>query len=274
MHVGAEAEHSERCETMRLQKFLARSGCGSRRRCEQMVADGRVQVNGVTIQEMGVQVNPHSDTVLLDGKPVMLQADNVVIALNKPVSCYSTMHDQVGRSCVADLLPMERYPSLYHIGRLDRDTTGVLLFATDGNLGQQLLHPSKHVSKEYLAQVKGLPSEAALGRIRSGIEIRRGERVHICAPATAEVFEELPSRYMEQDSCLEPGIPHTSFVRIVIHEGVKHQVKLMLGEIGNPVVRLHRTQFGPIGCGTLAQGQWRLLSESEIKRLTETQPSV
>ena len=271
MRTSANNEGLERLDTMRLQKYLARAGCGSRRHCEQMIIDGRVEVNGVKIQEMGVQVDPRSDFVSLDGKPVELPVENVVIAMNKPVGCYTTMRDQVGRACVADLLPMDRYPSLYHIGRLDRDTTGVLLFATDGDLGQQLLHPSKHVSKEYLAQVKGQPSETALERIRNGIEIRRGERYHMCAPAEAEVLKTLPKRYLAQDSCLELDKPHTSFVRIVIHEGVKHQVKLMLGEIGHPVVHLHRSQFGPIECGALALGAWRLLSDGEIDRLRATQ---
>ncbi|MDO5118095.1 MAG: pseudouridine synthase [Eggerthellaceae bacterium] len=252
---------------MRLQKYLARSGMGGRRHCEKMIADGRVQVNGRVIEEMGVQVDPRVDVVMLDGKVVELPADEVVVALNKPVGCYSTMRDQVGRFCIADLLPTERYPSLYHIGRLDRDTTGILLLSTDGELGNALLHPSKHVTKEYIAQVKGRPTEAELDRIRTGIEIRRGERYHSCAPAEAEVLDVLPKRYRDQDSCLEPDEKKTSFVRLVIHEGVKHQVKLMLGEIGHPVVHLHRATFGPISCSTLKQGEWRLLTEGEIQSL-------
>lgn len=253
--------------TMRLQKFLARAGMGGRRRCEQMIADGRVQVNGQTIDIMGVQVNPDVDVVTLDGQRVMPPSDEVVIALNKPAGCYTTMRDQVGRFCVEDLLPLDRHPSLYHIGRLDRDTTGILLFATDGMLGNALLHPSKHVAKEYIAQVKGSPTEKELERIRAGIEIRRGERYHACAPAEAEILKKLPKHYLEQDSCLQPGEPNTSFVRIVIQEGVKHQVKLMLGAIGHPVVNLHRASFGAISCGSLKQGEWRELAEDEIARL-------
>ena len=249
---------------MRLQKYLARSGCGGRRRCEAFIAEGRVSVNGAIVTEMGTQVDPERDKVALDGVVVTLPDDEVVIALNKPVGCYTTMKDQKGRLCVADLLPMDAHPSLYHIGRLDRDTTGILLFTTDGQLGQRLLHPSKHVDKEYIAQVRGVPSEEGLERLRLGVEIRRGERVHHCAPAHVELFEELPERYRSQDSCLEVGLPHASFVRLRIHEGINHQVKLMMGAIGNPVINLHRTEFGPISCGNLKLGAWRTLSRDEM----------
>ena len=263
------AESHDTNNSMRLQKFLARAGMGGRRHCEQLIVDGRVQVNGRTIDVMGVQVDPAVDVVLLDGRRVKPPSEEVVIALNKPVGCYTTMRDQVGRFCVADLLPLDSYPSLYHIGRLDRDTTGILLFTTDGMLGNSLLHPSKHVTKEYIAQVKGCPTEKELDRIRAGIEIRRGERYHACAPAKAEILKKLPRAYREQDSCLQLDEPNTAFVRIAIQEGVKHQVKLMLGAIGHPVVRLHRASFGPISCGTLKQGEWRRLDEGEVARLQD-----
>ena len=244
---------------MRLQKFLARAGVASRRKCEQFIADGRVCVNGIVVTEMGTQIDPESDEVTFDGTTISFVSDNVIIALNKPAGVYTTMHDQVGRRCVADLLPIEEYPSLYHIGRLDRDTTGIILFTTDGELGNRLLHPSSHVQKEYIAQVRGTPTERDLDLIRAGIEIRRGEHVHQCAPAEAERLKKLPVRYREQDSCLKPGLPGTSFVLIRIHEGVKHQVKLMLGAIGHPVVNLHRTKFGEITCDGLKQGEWRFI---------------
>ena len=252
---------------MRLQKYLARAGAGGRRRCEQFIADGRVSVNGNVITEMGVQVDPAVDSVALDGIPVMLPPEDTVIALNKPTGCYTTMKDQMGRLCVADLLPMATHPSLYHVGRLDRDTTGILLFATDGELGNQLLHPSHHVDKEYIAQVRGVPSESELDRLRAGIEIRKGERYHACSPAEAELLQKLPKAIRQQDSCLDPSIKGTSFVRIVIHEGINHQVKLMMGAIGHSVLRLHRTQFGPISCSGLKAGEWRELEADEIMHL-------
>lgn len=253
--------------TMRLQKYLARSGAGGRRHCEQLIAEGRVAVNGQVVIQMGVQVDPAADIVTLDGKRVSPPQGDVIIALNKPAGCYSTMSDQRGRTCVADLLPMDAHPSLYHIGRLDRDTTGILLFTTDGDLGNRLLHPSHHVEKEYVAQVKGVPAEGELGRIRRGIEIRRGQKVHACAPALAQVLPTLPPDVAGQESCLEPGLAGTSFVRIVIHEGINHQVKLMMGAIGHPVVNLHRTRFGPISCGGLELGRWRELTAAEAASL-------
>ena len=253
--------------TMRLQRFLARSGNGGRRRCEQMIVDGRVSVNGVKITQMGVQVDPAVDEVRLDGRLVVIPASDAIIALNKPAGVMTTMKDQVGRPCVADYLPLDQYPSLYHVGRLDRDTTGILLFATDGVVGNRLLHPSGHVMKEYIAQVRGVPTEDELDRIRRGIEIRRGEKHHRCAPAEADLLPTLPARYRRQDSCLDASLAGCSFVRVSIHEGINHQVKLMFGAIGHKVVNLHRSEFGGISCGTLAAGEWRLLTDEEVVSL-------
>lgn len=252
---------------MRLQRFLARAGAQGRRKCEEAIAAGRVCVNGQVVTQMGVQVDPTVDVVTLDGRTMALPAEQVVLALNKPAGCFTTMHEQRGRACVADCLPMERYPALYHVGRLDRDTTGILLFATDGDLGNALLHPSRHVDKVYIAQVKGTPTQKDLDVLRRGVTLRNGDHVHRCAPAQADLLKKLPAELRAQDSCLEPGMPGTSFVRIEIHEGIKHQVKLMLAEVGHPVVRLHRAQFGPISCGALKQGEWRLLEPAEVASL-------
>ncbi len=257
-------------ERMRLQKFLARCGAGGRRRCESLIAAGRVKVNGATVIQMGVQVDPKHDVITLDGKRMALPQEDVVIALNKPAGCYTTMKDQKGRFCVADLLPLDAYPSLYHVGRLDRDTTGIILFTMDGELGNYLLHPRHHVEKEYIAQVRRVPTEEELERIRRGITIRRGERLHECAPAKVELLRKLPRSLTAQDSCLDPSISSTSFVRISIHEGINHQVKLMMGAIGHPVVRLHRTRFGSVACGSLPQGEWRELSPEEVAALRQS----
>ena len=253
--------------TMRLQRFLARAGNGGRRHCEQMILDGRVSVNGKTIAEMGVQVDPMADEIRLDGIVQHIEPERVLIALNKPAGVMTTMKDQVGRPCVADFLPMAQYPALYHIGRLDRDTTGILLFTTDGNLGNDLLHPSKHVTKEYIAQVKGTPTEAELDLLRHGVQIRRGERTHTCAPAEADLLPMLPARFKRQESCLDERLAGTSFVRLRIHEGINHQVKLMLGAIGHKVLNLHRSEFGGISCGKLAAGEWRMLTQEEAQSL-------
>lgn len=261
---------SNGAQEMRLQKYLARAGVAGRRRSEELIAAGRVSVNGEVISEMGVKVVAGRDEVLLDGKPIFLPSGQVTVLLNKPAGVYSTMREQAGRPCVADYLPMDEHPGLYHVGRLDRDTTGALLFTTDGELGQQLLHPSHHVGKEYVAQVKGAPTGEELDRLRSGIVIRSGEKRHSCAPAEAELLGRLPKRLKAQQSCLDLGLPGTSFVRLVIHEGVKHQVKLMMGAIGHPVVHLHRASVGPVDLGGLPLGAWRYLELDEVDALARS----
>lgn len=249
---------------MRLQKFLARAGVASRRKCEEYILAGRVSVNGSVVSEMGVQVDPAKDQVAFDGEPIRLPEEHVVIALNKPVGVFTTMHEQRGRVCVANYLPMDEYPGLFHIGRLDGDTTGILLFTNDGELGNRMLHPSNHVDKEYVAQVRGIPTEYELDRIRDGIRIEQGERIHQCAPAYAEFLSQLPKWIRRQDSCLDASLKGTSFVVLRIHEGVKHQVKLMLKEIGHPVVNLHRSSFATIECDSLKQGEWRFVEPGEL----------
>ena len=255
--------------TMRLQRYLARSGVDSRRKCEAYIADGRVRVNGVVVREMGVQVDALRDRIEFDGVSVVLPDLNTTIALNKPAGIYTTMHEQKGRPCVADLVPVDAYPGLVHIGRLDRDTTGILLFTNDGELCNRLLHPRHHVWKEYYAQVNGRPSESGLDRLRTGIRIRKGERLHDCAPAEVRVVERLPEDFCVDETCLEPGRANTSIVCIRIREGAKHQVKLMLGAIGHPVINLHRTVFGNIACAGIAPGAWRELTPGEIAGLQQ-----
>ena len=245
--------------------MLARAGVAGRRKCEEYIAAGRVSINGRVVTEMGVQVDPDNDEVRFDGSLVELKPDTVTIAMNKPAGVFTTMHEQRGRSCVADLLPLDEYPALYHIGRLDSDTTGLLLFSTDGDLGNRLLHPSKHIEKEYIAQVRGVPTEKELDRIRSGLKIEQGERIHLCAPADVVVLNRIPEDIRKQDSCLDLGLQGTSFVRLRIHEGVKHQVKIMLKTIGHPVVHLHRSRFGSISCDSLKQGDWRYVDAAELE---------
>lgn len=254
---------------MRLQKFLARAGVASRRTSEEFIVAGRVRVNGQVVSEMGVQVNPDVDIIEFDGCRVLAPAKHTTIALNKPAGVYSTMSDQKGRLCVADLVPVASYSGLFHVGRLDRDTTGILLFTNDGELGQRLLHPRHHVWKEYYAQVKGKPAEDALDHLRRGITIRQGERIYDCAPAKVELIHSLPEGIKVSETCLEPTRKGTAIVSISIHEGVKHQVKLMLGAIGHPVVNLHRATFGGISCTGLKLGEWRELKPDEVQVLEE-----
>lgn len=231
---------------MRLQKFLARAGVASRRASENLMTDGRVTVNGVVVSELGAKVDPLVDEVAVDGRVVSLSDSPVTIMLHKPTGVITTMKAQSDRPIVADLVPVSEYPGLFPIGRLDADTTGLLLFTTDGELGNALLHPSKHVPKTYLARLRKPLDEAAAVRLREGVELDDG-------PAQpAEVS------FVSKDCKL---------VRVTVHEGRYHQVKRMLEAVGDPVVSLHRESFGPLRLGKLKPGEWRELTDAEVAKL-------
>ena len=172
-------EGDERLVPMRLQRFLARAGVASRRGSEDLMTAGRVTVNGVVTRELGSKVDPAVDEVAVDGRPVRLGAGAAYLMLNKPAGYLTTMRDPQGRPCVAELMPCDRYPGLFPVGRLDLDTTGLLLFTTDGDLGQLLLHPSHHVWKTYEALVDGRMRERELDPLRDGIRLDDGP----CQPA-------------------------------------------------------------------------------------------
>ena len=235
---------------MRLQKFLARAGVASRRGSEDLMTAGRVSVNGRTVTELGSKVDPQRDVVAVDGREVHLADGAVYIMLHKPAGILTTMKDPYGRPCVAALVPTQRYPGLFPVGRLDCDTTGLLLFTTDGELAQRLLHPSHHVEKTYVACVAGVPSEAQLERLRRGITLDDGP----CQPAKARLLG------TRDDSAR---------VRIVIAEGRKRQVKRMFSAIHHKVLALHREKFGPLELGGLQEGSWRLLTHEEVAALKE-----
>lgn len=231
---------------LRLQKFLARAGVASRRASENLMTAGRVTVNGEVVSELGAKVDPLVDEVAVDGRVVRLHDRPVTIMLHKPAGVITTMKAQSDRPIVADLVPTDRYPGLYPIGRLDADTTGLLLFSTDGELGNRLLHPSHHVPKTYVARVRGELTDAQADQLRRGVQLDDGPT------QPAEVSFVGKSR---------------STVRLTIHEGRYHQVKRMLEAVGHPVRHLHRERFGPLALGDLAQGQWRELTPAEIAAL-------
>lgn len=237
---------------MRLQKFLARSGVASRRRSEDLITAGRVQVNGETRCDLGCKVNPSCDEVKVDGKPVSLFDGCAYLMLNKPAGYITTMSDPHGRPCVADLVPVDTYPGLYPLGRLDMDTTGLLLFSTDGDMGPALLHPAHHVNKTYRVKVKGKLRERDLTPLRAGgLKLPEG---YECAPAKVSI------------DFAQGGFSRAS---ITIHEGRKRQVKHMFAAIGHPVVELHRDIFGPVSLGDLPVGQWRELTQAEVDALKD-----
>jgi len=225
----------------RLQKVLAQAGIGSRRVCEIYIDEGRVSVNGVVAQ-LGRRVDPEVDVVEFDGSQIGVRPGLVHYLLNKPAGVVTTAQDTHGRPTVVELVPAE--PRVFPVGRLDAETEGLLLLTNDGDLTHRLTHPSFGVDKEYLAEVEGQPSRGSIRRLREGVDLDDGPT----APAKA--------------SLLAPNL-----VRLVIHEGRNRQVRRMCDAIGHPVVRLVRTRIGPLGDTTLAPGEWRALTQHEVRSL-------
>ncbi len=225
----------------RLQKVLARVGLGSRRACEELIADGRVTVDGEPAV-LGQRVDPARDRIELDGVALPVLPGLVHYVLNKPVGVLTTADDPHGRRTVVSLVPDS--PRVFPVGRLDADSEGLLILTNDGDLAQRLTHPSFGVEKEYLAEVDGVPAAGALRRLRQGVELDDG----MTAPATVGV--------------VAPGV-----LRIVIHEGRNRQIRRMAEAVGHPVRRLVRTRIGPLTEHGLAPGQWRPLTLSEVRDL-------
>lgn len=231
----------------RIQKVLARCGYGSRRVCEELIADGRVTVDG-TVAELGDRVDPDRQRLAVDGALVAARADLVHYLCNKPVGVVSTARDTHGRPTVVDLVPAG--PRVYPVGRLDADSEGLIIVTNDGDLAQVLMHPRHGVEKEYLVEVDGHPSPAALRRLREGVELDDGPT----APARVTLVQ---------------GHDDRSAVTITIHEGRNRQVRRMLDAVGHPVRRLVRTRIGPLRDPDLAPGAWRSLTPAEVRRLAE-----
>jgi 23S rRNA pseudouridine2605 synthase len=227
---------------VRLAKFLAHAGVASRRASEQLIADGRVTVGGVTVRDPATDVGEQSD-VRFDGEPVRGAEPRVVYALHKPAGVVSTASDTHGRRTVVELVPQGR--RLYPVGRLDADTTGLILLTNDGELANRLTHPRFEVPKTYRAVVRGPAlTERALRRLRDGVRLEDG----VTAPARVR---RLASHQLE----------------ITIHEGRKRQVRRMLEEVGHPVRSLTRVQFGPLALGELGVGRSRKLTHREVAEL-------
>ncbi|HOE95814.1 MAG TPA: pseudouridine synthase [Candidatus Sumerlaeota bacterium] len=234
---------------MRLNRFLAAAGLGSRRAVEQMIRDGRVAVNGQTVTQLATQVDERRDRVELDGRPVRPAAQTLYLMLNKPRGYDVTRGGRHHHRRVYDLLPREVHPSVQAVGRLDRNSTGLLLFTNDGDLNFRLTHPRHGCHKHYEVLVEGVVDDETLEIFREGIRLEDG-------PAQAvEVAR------------LEPTGPETTRLRIVMAEGRKHIVRRMCEAAGHPVLELDRTAVGPVRLGDLARGKVRPLTRREVAAL-------
>ncbi len=229
---------------IRLQKVLAGAGWGSRRACEQLISAGRVQVDDIVVRELGVRVDPSSQLIHVDGTRVVLDDTLVYLAFNKPLGVVSTMSDELGRPCLGDYVG-NRSERLFHVGRLDADTEGLLLLTNDGDLSHRLQHPSYEVPKTYVAQVPGPVARDVGRRLREGLELEDG---HVKVDSF-RIIDSLPGK---------------AIVEVVLHEGKKHVVRRLLGEVGHPVLALARVQVGPIRLGEIKPGRWRALTREEV----------
>jgi pseudouridine synthase len=243
---------------IRLQKVLAQAGVASRRAAEELIAAGRVSVDGKIVREMGRRVDPETAVVHVDGSRIVLRDDLVHLALNKPRGVLSTMSDDRGRPCVGDIVaergsdedrsavsPRSR---LFHVGRLDADTEGLLLLTNDGDLGHRLMHPSFEVEKTYVAEVMGHVARDLGKRLRAGVDLEDGTvSVH-----SFKMVDFHAGR---------------SMVELVIHEGRKHVVRRLLDEVGHPVQRLVRTAIGDVRLGDQRPGRIRALNRNEVGSL-------
>lgn len=236
---------------VRLQKFLAEAGVASRRRCEQLIEAGKVSVNGQPVRVLGSKIDPEHDRVAVAGKPVAVER-KVYIALNKPAGVLCTNRDTHDRKRAVDLLPRS-LPRLYTVGRLDKDTEGLLFLTNDGTFSLRLTHPRYKMSKTYLVEVEGELKNAGIRRLLEGVR-SEGELLH-----TEKIFQ-----VRTQNNATE--------LQLVLSEGKKRQIRRMMAVIGHPVKRLVRLAVGPIELGSLATSQWRHLTHEEVRKLMQFSP--
>ncbi len=231
----------------RLQKVLAHAGVASRRSCEELILAGKVKVDGKLITDLGIKVDPEKSVIEVAGKPIPGKEQLIYILLYKPAGFLSTVHDPQKRRTVMDLIHGVRQ-RVYPVGRLDYDTSGFILLTNDGELANDLIHPSREVEKTYRALVKGIPTGKCLGELAKGIMLEDGKT----APAQVKV---------------KKIINGNALVDITIHEGRNRQVRRMFQRVGNPVIRLKRIAFGPLKIGRMKPGEWRYLTDREVEIL-------
>ena len=236
-------------EGVRLQKVLAAAGLGSRRACEILISDGRVEVDGALVTQLGARVDPQTAVIRVDGARIEVRDEFEYLALNKPRGVLSAMSDSRGRKTVGDLVA-DRSERLFHVGRLDADSEGLLLLTNDGELAHRLMHPSFEIVKVYLATVTGSVGRDVGRLLRAGVDLEDG-------PVRVDRFRVVDSA------------PGRALVEVALHEGRKHIVRRLLAEVGHPVQRLVRTSIGPIRLGSQRAGDARQLSRTEVGELQD-----
>ena len=235
---------------VRLQKVLSQAGIASRRAAEKLIIDGRVEVDGQVVTELGTRVDPDTSEIRVDGARVVLDESLLYLALNKPRGVLSTMSDDRGRACIGDLVErrVRGNKNLFHVGRLDADTEGLILLTNDGELAHRLMHPSHEVPKTYLATVTGSVPRGVGKRLRAGIDLDDG-------PAHVDDF------------AVVDAVPGKTLVRVTLHEGRNRIVRRLLATAGFPVEALVRTDIGGVSLGNQRPGNFRALSREEVGQL-------
>lgn len=246
---------------MRLEKYIATSGIASRRAVKRAIREGLVTVNGVAVFIPGHPIDTEKDYIEYEGEHVEPLTERLYLMLNKPPGFLTTRSDERGRPTVMDLLG-DLPKSIYPVGRLDLDTEGLLLFTNDGNFANRMMHPSHEIEKTYHAWVRGVPTERAINRLRKGVTIPGGTT----SPARIKRLG-IKNAYMSVGRKRRNRNETISEFRVIIHEGKKRQVRLMFKAVGHRVVRLKRTRIGTLELGDLPQGQYRLLTPTEVANL-------
>lgn len=235
-------------EEIRLQKYIAKSGVASRRKAEELILEGKIQVNGKTITELGIKVNPEKDIVTYNGKKLKTEEEFVYILLNKPIGYVTTVKDQFGRDSVLDLVKIKEH--LVPVGRLDMYTSGALILTNDGDFVYKVTHPKHEIEKTYTVTIKGIVKNEEVEMLRKGVKIED----YTTKPAKVKILKTDEEK-------------NISRLEITIHEGKNRQVRKMCETIGHKVLALHRSKIAGIGVKDIPLGKWRFMKEKEIRKI-------
>ena len=235
-------------EEIRLQKYIAKSGVASRRKAEELILEGKIQVNGKTITELGIKVNPEKDIVTYNGKKLKTEEEFVYILLNKPIGYVTTVKDQFGRDSVLDLVKIKEH--LVPVGRLDMYTSGALILTNDGDFVYKVTHPKREIEKTYTVTIKGIVKNEEVEMLRKGVKIED----YTTKPAKVKILKTDEEK-------------NISRLEITIHEGKNRQVRKMCETIGHKVLALHRSKIAGIGVKDIPLGKWRFMKEKEIRKI-------